>query len=482
MRFGQLVVSLLAVMLAGCGEAAPEGPLQVSVIGAPAKVVAIGTAEPSAAQRVLLTSVAQGLVAFDAAGQIEPGLAERWIVTDDGRSYIFRLRRAEWRPGQQVLAEQVARELRRMTRAGGSNRLSRFFSAVEEIDAVTDDIIAIRLRSPRPHFLALLAAPEMALIRRGAGTGPYRVQAETNRSLLLTPVLDPLLPDEPRGDYDVALNADRAAHALVRFTNNRAEAVLGGTLADLAVARAAGIPVAQLRFDPAVGLFGLAVKPRDGFLANADNRNALAMAINRDALVRAFAIPGWRPATALVPVRLELPADPAQPEWVTLPLAERQAIARARVDGWRAIAGDEPPTVTVALPPGPGMRLLFARLFVDLRAVGITLERANASSADLTLLDAVAPNDSATWYLTRVSCGAGLPCDEAAERALADSRTAATLVDRAALLQVVDEAFVAHMPFISLASPVRWSAVKPRLTGFRPNGRAVHPLHRLLPE
>ena len=43
------------------------------------------------ADAVFLQNVAQGLVSFDASGNIVGGLAERWNVSDDGLSYIFRL-------------------------------------------------------------------------------------------------------------------------------------------------------------------------------------------------------------------------------------------------------------------------------------------------------------------------------------------------------------------------------------------------------
>ena len=38
----------------------------------------------------------EGLVGLDAEGQVIPALADRWIVTDDGRSFIFRLRDGTW--------------------------------------------------------------------------------------------------------------------------------------------------------------------------------------------------------------------------------------------------------------------------------------------------------------------------------------------------------------------------------------------------
>src|SRR3546814_18124294 len=68
--------------------------------------------ELSATNAALLEATAQGLVSYDGAGEIDVGLAERWTVTTDGRSYIFRVREAKWSNGDKVTAEAVAAILR----------------------------------------------------------------------------------------------------------------------------------------------------------------------------------------------------------------------------------------------------------------------------------------------------------------------------------------------------------------------------------
>ena len=93
-------------------------------------------------------------------GGVEPGLAERWIVIDEGRSYIFRLRPAEWAGGGRVTAAQVATALRRRLRAR-ANPLSPFLSAVdevvdwaEEVSEVTCDVCGApgRLRNTKGWY------------------------------------------------------------------------------------------------------------------------------------------------------------------------------------------------------------------------------------------------------------------------------------------------------------------------------------------
>ena len=153
----------------------PEGAVKVAVIGATPKIVDPAAGPLAPPDAVLLNSVAQGLVRFDARGQIEPGLAERWNVSDDGLSYIFRLASGEWPNGTKVTAHQVARILRRELAGNSNNALKDTLGAVDEIVAMTDRVLEIRLRAPRPNLLQLLAQPELALVRVGQGSGPFQV-------------------------------------------------------------------------------------------------------------------------------------------------------------------------------------------------------------------------------------------------------------------------------------------------------------------
>lgn len=471
-----------ALLLTACGDGVPGGPVEVSAIGARLTVDRPNGEPLTPPAAALRLATAQGLVAFDAAGQIEPGLAERWIVSDDGLSYIFRLRTAEWRPGRRVTANDLARQLRRLLQPGSGHRLARLYAAVDAVIPVTDSIVEIRLKRPRPQFLALLAQPEMGLFSGKFGSGPFRIAEQQREVALLNPIADPEPPDSAQARYPVQLRADRAAAAVVRFDQELADLVLGGGYVDLPYARVIEPRKGELRFDPAAGLFGLAVANDDGFLATAENREAIAMAIDRQTLVNLFDVPGWRPVFSIVPARLDLAREPARPEWLRIEHDQRVEIARARVAAWRG-NNTAFPRLRIALPAGPGSRLLFARLAVDLGQIGIIAERTDyAAPADLRLIDEVAPNDSATWYLTRLSCAYRLPCGETGDVALAESRVQPSLAARSAKLSDADSAYTVNVPFIPLATPLRWSLVRPRLQGFRPNVRAVHPLNHLLKE
>ncbi|MFM9977981.1 MAG: ABC transporter substrate-binding protein [Sphingomonadaceae bacterium] len=474
---------LLLGAMAGCGVGDDPNRTEVSVIGALPRS-ADPDAEPLDHGRAFLArETAMGLVAFDANGQIEPALAESWIVTDDGLSIIFRLRRMTWPDGREVTGDDVAASLAKAMAPSSRNELKPLLTAIDAVIGMTGRVVEIRLKAPRPNLLQLFAQPELGIRRRGVGLGPWRIDQRRADRLVLRPVPDPALaadPDAPLDERQVTVRGGRAALAIARIADNRADLVLGGTFADWPVAQVAGLPPGATRVDIAEGLFGLAVIPRTPFLRDGQIRVALAMAIDRVALVSLFGAGRWKAADRLLQGQLDSGQPPATPLWVNNTAIERLAIARGRITQWARANGPIAP-LRIALPNGPGSRLLFARIAADWRAIGISTRRvdAGARDADLRLIDAVAPNASANWYLTRTGCAAGLTCSPAGDAALVAARTATTLGERAAAIARADAAYAETQGFIPLAKPLRWSLVAPRLNGFRENAFAVHPLQRL---
>jgi peptide/nickel transport system substrate-binding protein len=134
----------------------------------------------------------------------------------------------------------------------------------------------------------------------------------------------------------------------------------------------------------------------------------------------------------------------------------------------------------VALPPATGARQLFALIAQDWRRIGVEAEAVAAdASADLRLLDLVAPSAGAAWHLHRFSCAQSRACSAEADAALAAADEAPTLEARAERLAEADRLLARAQPFIVLATPLRWSLVAPNLTGYLDNPRAIHPLDQL---
>lgn len=461
--------------LGGCRDQNRDA-LDVIVIGEPASAIADPADGPlTPPQQMLLASVAQGLVRFDARGQIEPGLAERWNVSDDGLSYVFRLGAGEWPDGRTIHARDVARLIRRTLRSASRNPLKDTLGAVAEVVAMTDRVIEIRLSAPRPNLLQLLAQPEMAVTREGLGTGPFQPVERPAPSGAVPLLYTERVIDGPDKRDLVDLAAAPTARAVAAFAKGEADLVLGGTFDDLPLVRGARVARSALRFDPVAGLFGLVPARKGGPLADKELRGLLSRAIDREALIAALNVPGLAPRATLLQSGLEGIGAPVPPPWTATPLAERRAALAA--EARTMIGAEEPVQLAIELPDGPGGAILFDRLAADWGAIGITLVRAGKGvPADLKLIDQVAPSASPAWFVRSFRCAVRPICSDEADTAM-DAARAATVADqRAAFIREATRLLEEENLFLPLAAPVRWSLVGARIEGFAENIVARHPL------
>src|SRR5213075_2597659 len=130
-RLFLMLLVLAAGLVPGACRKQPQGEIKVVVVGGQPKMRDPALQALSASDAVLVQNVAQGLVRFDAAGNIIPGLAERWNVSDDGLSYIFRIAATTWPDGRKINAQQVAKILNRNLAARSKNPLRDYLGAIE---------------------------------------------------------------------------------------------------------------------------------------------------------------------------------------------------------------------------------------------------------------------------------------------------------------------------------------------------------------
>jgi peptide/nickel transport system substrate-binding protein len=357
--------------------------------------------------------------------------------------------------------------------------LADALGAVEEIVAMTDRVIEIRLSAPRPNLLQLLAQPEFAILREGRGTGPFKLRKERGADGELQLVREvPRLDGEETREEEVALTAVEARTGIEAFRAQKIDLLLGGTFADLPLAREASLPRNALQFDPVAGLFGLVPARNDGPVAEVEVRRLLSQAIDRGALIAALNVPDLLPRANILQGGLEGFAVVPSPEWFALPIADRRPALIAESD--RLFGQEERPQLRIALPEGPGTDLLFQQLQRDWQLLGLELVRVKVgAAADLRLVDAVAPSTSPAWFLRQFRCAVRPVCIEEADTLLEGARATLVASERAALLaqagQMMDEAQL----FIPLAAPVRWSLVSNRVRGFAGNRFARHTLTSL---
>jgi len=485
MRIWLLPLAVLA--LSSCGSSAGDGAVEVAIIGTPDAMFDDGVRLAPAAQLVR-AATNEGLVALDASGQVVPAIAERWIVTDDGLSYIFRLRDSSWPGGEEIEAGEVRDQLRRTIARLEGTSLGLDLANIREIRAMTGRVIEVRLNAPVPDFLRLLGQSELGLVRGGSGAGPMAMSRGGDN--------DPLarlsaLPPESRGlpareDWEdaarpIAVRALAADKAVAAFAAGDVDLVLGGSIVDFPEATAAAGPLSRgtIQVDPAVGLLGLTVRRESGLLADPSRREALSMAIDRPGLIQAFGLGGWRENSWIVPPEAFTAPAYGRDRWAGMSIAERRQIAAGRVAAW--VGPGREPGVRVALPRGKGSDLLLRQLAEAWASIGVTTRRAApGEAADLELRDVLARYVSPVWYLNQFNCrlGAGL-CAPAADALVKQAQAARDPAQREVLLAEAHRALVDSEVYIPLGVPVRWSMVRGTLGNFLPNAFAFHPLFPL---
>ena len=474
----------LFLALAACGRSG-DGGIEVAVIGEPAELFAAGNrlAPPGELIRAATT---QGLVRLDEDGQLVPGIAERWIVTEDGESYIFRIREVDLPGGKRLDARSVQQALSRAIAGLKGTSLGLDLAQVRDVRAMTGRVIEIRLRSPMSGFLQLLAQPELGIAVDGAPAGPMAISRAGDAAAVLS-----ALPPEARGlptqpDWSeevrsIRLAAGSAAAVTRDFSDGRYAVVLGGTLATLPLAPVGPLSRGTVRLDSALGLFGLDVRNARGFLSEPANREALALALDRAALLQPFNIGGWTPTTRMVAPGL--PDDPglAGERWQGMDLEARRAVAAGRVARWRAANGGATPVLSLALPEGPGADTLFAALAGQYREIGVVLARADTDKdADLALRDRVARYAGARWFLNQFHCRVSAAiCSQDVDFLVELAVAARDPATQANYLADAENALAAYNAFIPIGAPIRWSLVRSGVTGFAENPWAIHPLFPL---
>lgn len=124
-------------------------------------------------ERDILFDLFEGLVTYDAKGEVVPGVAESWTANDDGTVYTFKLRpNATWSNGDPVKAGDFVFSFQRLMNPdtgakyanilytiGNAEKVNKGQAKPEElgVKAIDDRTLEIRLEAPTPYFIAQLA-------------------------------------------------------------------------------------------------------------------------------------------------------------------------------------------------------------------------------------------------------------------------------------------------------------------------------------
>ncbi|WP_198671023.1 ABC transporter substrate-binding protein [Oceanibium sediminis] len=177
-----LVTSAVLALIAG-GAMAQQTSLTLGMQLEPPHLDPTSAAA-AAIDEVVYANVYEGLTRFHADGSIHPGLAESWVISDDGLSYTFTLRSGvKFHDGAEFTAEDVAFSLNRARGPESTNAQKALFAAIDEVTAIDDTTVEITLERPNGALLFNLAWGDAIIVDESdvetlettpVGTGPFK--------------------------------------------------------------------------------------------------------------------------------------------------------------------------------------------------------------------------------------------------------------------------------------------------------------------
>lgn len=301
----------------------------------------------------ILRDLNEGLVTYSAEGELVPGMAQSWTVTEDGHRYRFELRNdARWSNGDPVRAEDFVLGWQTAVAPASQARTASLLAPLHNaravmagaaepdslgVQALDERTLEVTLEQATPWFLELLTHPVAYpmhpsalvtdLVSDRPVNGAWTLQAQVPRSHITL---------QPNAHYHAA--DDIALEEVVYVT-------IEDPGAELSRFRAGEVDITEtippgrrdwllenfpnaLRISPYMGSFWLGLNLSRPPLANQPElRRALSLAIDRATLTRVVLGAGELPAWTIVPPGLAgyvSPGDPAR----EMDKAAREARAR----------------------------------------------------------------------------------------------------------------------------------------------------------
>ncbi len=292
------------------------------------------TLDPQKSQTVVEADIVydlfEGLLTYDAAGQLVPGVALKWTISDDGLTYDFDLREESWSNGDALTAEDFVFSFRRLLDPATAAPYASLFYVVKNGEAVnrgraSAETLGVRalaphrleitLARPTPYFLGLLAHQTAAPLDRKAvetygrdfakpgklvSNGAYTLVAYTPNDRL-TLAANPNFPDAANvkiAREEILPLEDRAA-AVRRFEAGEIDSYADAPSDQIAYLKQR-FPD-ELKLSASLGTYYYAFNTKKPPFDDVRVRRALSMTIDREFLAQTIWGGSMLPAYALVP-------------------------------------------------------------------------------------------------------------------------------------------------------------------------------------
>jgi oligopeptide transport system substrate-binding protein len=356
----QCKVSFVVALVSFClffsfGSVFAGGTLRVANMGEPASLdphKVSGTWEND-----IVGDMYIGLTTENQKAEPVPGVAESWTVSEDGKTYQFKLRKSVWSDGtpftahdfvysmQRILLPETAAEYASLLYIiDGAEAVNKGEAAAEtlSVKAVDDYTLEIKLTGPAPYFLALLThytaypVPRHVIEKHGnqwtkpeniVVNGPFKlVEWIPNTHVKLTK--NDKYWDTGSVSLDDLVFYTQEDRAAIQKRFRAGEIDVATDFASDQIGWLKENLPDETRIAPYMGVYYYPINSSVEPFTDVRIRNALSMSINREAIVDKVLKTGELAAYSFVPPGVAYYDSPSEVEWKDVSFAERQKKAK----------------------------------------------------------------------------------------------------------------------------------------------------------
>ena len=473
-------------------------------------------------EAAILRDLLEGLVINDAGGNVVPGAATDWTVSDDGLTYTFNLRDdGKWSNGEPVTAEDFVYSLQRIMNPETGAKYANILYPIKNAEAINkgempvdqlgvkavDDLtLEFTLEAPTPYFLELLThqtslpvyppsveefGNAFVLPENMVTNGPYKLVSFTpNDKLVMEKSPTFHAADEVNIDRVEYLPFEERATCVRRFEAGEVyscQEVPREQLASLKERLGD-----QLRVAPYLGTYYYAVNGDHEPFGDVRVRQALSMAVDREFLADEIFSGSMIPAYSLVPPGVaNYVADQPELDYAETSMLDREdeALRLLKEAGY---GPEHPFDLEISYNTAEDHRNAATAIAEMWRPLGInvTFNQRDLSAHYAALRDEKSHDvaragwigdyaDPQNFLFLNESDNPGFNYGNYRNPEydkLMDEAAAETDLDkRAALLADAEAIFLRDVPQIPLLFYSSTSLVSPKLHGWEDNVRNVHP-------
>ena len=517
-----LTAGASALTLAACGGGdSADGDMVVLHRGNGAEPLSLDPHKASGTwENNIIGDMFIGLFTEDAAGEPIPGMAESWEVSEDGLTWTFTLREAQWSDGEPVTAADFEFALQRIldpaTLAQYASLLYPIKNArlvntgelePEEVGvrALDDRTLEIELEFPAPYLPGLLThyttfpVPMHVVEEHGDAwvqpqnievNGPYKLVNWRANDFVLSE-RNPLFWDNENVCVDEVFYYPTVDNPAAERRVRNGELDLNVDFAGQNLEFLQREIPDYVRIHPYLGIVYFSVNTTEPPFDDPRVRNALGMAIDRTFIAEEILQAGQIPAHSFVPPGVNDYPDAARIDWFDTPVEERREMARElleeagygpdnplRFEYSHRTTGDNPRVAPVVQQDWE----LIAD-WVDAEIVGIEtqIHYSNLRAGDYQVGDGgwIGDYNDAYNFLFLGETGS-IPMNysrwsnEAFDQLVDEANRTLDAEERGAMLAEAEQMMLDEMPYIPIVYYVNKALVNPEITGWEDNLVHIH--------